>query len=78
MVLQELVFGGEVRLQASGRDCPPFPKPRYVPCDVDGREFLVVEEGDGAELEKTLQVGRVVLVRALCGRGLEHDRCRFS
>ena len=46
MVLQELVDGGEVRLQASGSDRPPFPKPRYVLGDFDGRDFLGVEEGD--------------------------------
>ena len=78
MVLQALVDGGKVRLQASGSDRPHFPKPRYVPGDADVRDFMGVEEGDGAELEETLQVGRVVLVLALGGRGLEHDRCRFS
>jgi hypothetical protein len=57
---------------------PLFPKPRYVPVDVDGRDLLGIEKGDGAEIEETVQVGRVVLVRVLGGRGLEQDRCRFS
>ena len=77
MVLQEIVDEGEVRLKTSGSHCPPFPKPCYVPGDVDGRDFWGVEEGDIAEIEEALQVGRVVLVRALGGSGLEQARSRF-
>ena len=78
MVLQILVDGGQVGLQASNRYCPPFSKPRNVPGDVDGGDFLWVEEGGVAELEEALQVGGIVLVRALGGGGVEHDRCCFS
>jgi hypothetical protein len=51
-----------------------FQKPRDVPGDVDGRDFLGVEEGDGAKLKDTLHVGRVVLVCDFGSRGLEQDR----
>ena len=57
--------------------CPPFPKPRDVPGDVDGGDILRFEEGGVAEIEEALQVRRVVMVRAFGGHGLDQARSCF-
>ena len=74
----ELVYGGQVGLQASNNHCPQLPEPRNVTGDVDGGDLFGVDEGGVAELEEGLHVRGVVLVRALSGRGLKQHRCGFS